>query len=260
MQARLRTHLRTISACLTNLLIFSDSAETFEGHDIIDVIADLPEHLTRKAKALKAWRNGALAADTATEPEGWGADKFKFLPELTRAWRMRPDMKWYVFFEDDTYVAWDNVFRFLGHFDPDQLLYFGSPTAGNEGTWWANGGPGFILSRGAMRKFLDVDVDPDFGLRRTEEHWAVLNEDCCGDSTLGWALWWSNITIRGVHPMFHSQFAHEVTYKEGYWCQPVMSMHSHGQMTEMADLWAWEWENRELDVSLRDSQAPLHPL
>lgn len=137
---RLPLQLQTASACLDNLIIFSDLEEEFEGHDIMDVIADIPAHLREGEKAsrqlasyntLQAFAaNDSLATLNMTNLKGHKTDKFKFLPAISRAWRLRPERRWYVFYEDDTYVFWDNVFRLLSHFDPDLPFYFGAPAPG----------------------------------------------------------------------------------------------------------------------------------
>lgn len=72
---------------------------------------------------------------------------------------MRPEKRWYVFYEDDTYIVWDNMFRLLANFDPDMPWYFGSPSPGARGLWIANGGPGHVLSREAIRRVVEDDFD-----------------------------------------------------------------------------------------------------
>jgi hypothetical protein len=48
--------------------------------------------------------NGALDVDKeATDrTKGWRMDKFKFLPRIERAWKMKPNKVFYFFFETDT--------------------------------------------------------------------------------------------------------------------------------------------------------------
>lgn len=72
---------------------------------------------------------------------------------------MRPEKRWYVFYEDDTYIVWDNMFRLLANFDPDMPWYFGSPSPGARGLWIANGGPGHVLSWEAIRRVVEDDFD-----------------------------------------------------------------------------------------------------
>lgn len=206
---RVQNSLDSCSACLDNLLILSDSDEEFDGRSVFDVIGDLsPLQLEQEQLAsYNALKNGTASASTLSRGDAWRLDKFKFLLGISRAWRMRPERRWYVFYEGDTFVVWDNVFRFLENFDPDTTHYFGSPspgrhTKGNKVTWFANGGPGYILSRAAMKKLIKNDWDADTGVylgsKLTEKHWENLLGDCCGDSVLGWALWEAKVPLEGI--------------------------------------------------------------
>ena len=256
LDSRVRPQLRSVSHCLSNLLIFSDTNEHVGGHDMIDVLADIPKDLSNHAHYLEAWRNGSLSDGTASRRAGWKADKFKFIPAATSAWRLRPGRKWYVFYEADTYVVWDNVFRLLENFDPNLPYYFGSPSPGRDKTWFANGGPGYILSREAMHRLTKDDFDQKTGkylgenlLRR---YWRTLVDDCCGDSVLGWALWGQSVSLSGLWPMFNPHAPHLVPFSDKYWCQPMVTMHKPLE-EDLNNLWRWQWENRMREVSQRIS-------
>lgn len=254
LDTRVRPQLQSVSACLVNLLIMSDTEEHFEGQRTINVIADIPSVLKDNEKQLDIWRNGAIANGTASRKEAWRLDKFKFLPGVSRAWRMRPDRKWYVFYEADTYVVWDNLFRLLENFDPDEPHYFGSPTPGRRDTSFANGGPGYILSREAMRRLVHEDWDSEtgayLGSKLTERCWNDIQHNCCGDSVLGWALILQNITLSGLFPMMTPHPPHGVPFSgsKKHWCQPVLTMHKPSE-EDLKGLWRWQWEHRERDVS-----------
>lgn len=206
---RVRNSLDSCSACLDNLLILSDYDEELDGRPVLDVIGDLSsENLEQEQLApYKALNGDNTTESNISNKEAWRLDKFKFLLGVSRAWHMRPERRWYVFYEGDTFVVWDTVFRFLENFDPDTPHYFGSPSPGRrtkEGkvTWFANGGPGYILSRAAMKKLIKDDWDPISGVylgsKLTEKHWNDLLGDCCGDSVLGWALWNVSIPLEGI--------------------------------------------------------------
>lgn len=169
----------------------------------------------------------------------------------------RPGRKWYVFFEADTYIVWDNVFRLLANYDPNEPWYFGSPSPGGESTpgykiWFANGGPGYILSREAMRRLTEDDFDHKTGhytgpnvLRR---FWETLHNDCCGDSVLGWVLWHQNVSLSGLWPMFNPHPPHGVPFADRYWCQPLVTMHKPAE-EDLMGLWRWQFQERVRDVS-----------
>lgn len=209
---RVQNSLDSCSACLDNILILSDFEEELDGHALMDVIGDLqPEYLDHEQlipyKALNGLPvNGTVLDSNIPQDQAWGLDKFKFLLGISRAWRMRPERRWYVFYEGDTFVVWDNVFRMLENFDPDTPHYFGSPSPGRHDnetvTWFANGGPGLIISRAAMKKLVRDDwnhvTGQNLGSKLLEKHWGGLLADCCGDSALGWALWKEGVSLEGI--------------------------------------------------------------
>ncbi len=268
LESRLAAHLRSVSACLgQELLIVSDKAEVFEGHPVLDAIAETPaallnSHHTQLAAYEELHSIPSWSSDNETisqdRKESWRIDKFKFLASASAAWRLRPEKRWYVFYEDDTYVLWDNVFRFVANFDPDRPWYFGSPTLGktdkalNYRTSFANGGPGFIMSREAIRRITADDWDSQtgeyLGSVLTGRHWEDLTHDCCGDSIMGWALWQRNVSLSGIWPLMNPHPPHAVPFGDPQWCQPIMTMHKP-QSEAMEPMWRWEWSARQVDVS-----------
>lgn len=168
-----------------------------------------------------------------TAEEGWKTDKFKFLAGISRAWRVAPGKDWFVFYEDDTYVFWDTVFHLLKNLDPEQPLYFGSPSPGRDKTWFANGGPGFVLSRGAMQRLVDGDWNHTseewLKSRLTEIYWNDILEDCCGDSVLGYVLYERGIPLKGLWPLFNPHSLRDIPFSDSHWCQPVLSIHKTSQ-------------------------------
>ncbi|KAK3661259.1 hypothetical protein LTR56_000382 [Elasticomyces elasticus] len=261
LETRLRPQLQSVSACLDTLIITSDVDEEFEGHQLIDIIAELPQGFRDNNKLLKASgyfvqkalaENGTLGTVDPAKVgvQGWKLDKFKFLPQVSRAWQMQPEKRWYVFYEADTYVVWDNVFRLLSNFNSDVPLYFGSPSPGHD-SWMANGGPGYVLSREAVRRLVkdDFGADGAFLGSKLSERWENhVMRNCCGDSVLGWALHEDAKTLLGgLFPMFNPHPLNGIPFSDAYWCQPVLSETS---AEDMIDLWRWE-------ESRRDARRPL---
>lgn len=278
---------KSVSACFDSeeLLVFSDLNERVHGHHAIDVLATLPRayrdnddegsanpdyanYETMKTLA----REGKLTVDNdpARGKNGWRLDKYKFLAGVERAWIMRPGRDFYVFYESDTYISWDNMFRFLSTLDPNVALYMGSPSPGRHDekrkvdTWFANGGPGFVLSRGAMeilfaRRSSRVSgqfTDPPFSLKWLD----LVRNDPCGDSILGWALWSANVPLSGFFPLFNTYAAHTLPFTERLWCQPFLTMHKLTP-NDMISLWRWENERRKLERPLLYSDLyEFHPV
>nr|POF15321.1 glycoprotein-n-acetylgalactosamine 3-beta-galactosyltransferase 1-a [Quercus suber] len=253
LESRIRPQLRSAAACLDNLLIFSDVDEEFDGFQVLDVLADpstnssneqLEGYFTQKRLA----DQGLLRAGNSANIKGWDLDKYKFLPGISRAWHMRPERRWYVFFEGDTYIVWDNMFRMLENFDPDLPWYYGSPSPGMGGAWMANGGPGFVLSREAVRRLVKGDFDANgiFTGSALAKRWEnEIAGDCCGDSVLGWVIHEDAKTIlSGMWPMFNPHALHDLPFSDLYWCQPVITMH-RTPADDMMALWRWEQSRRD---------------
>lgn len=250
---RARNSLNSTSACLDNILIFSDLQEEIDGHAVIDVIADIPMKLLEADNQTLPYRElvelqriGKLSDRTLSGSEGWKTDKFKFLPSISRAWQMSPEKRWYVFYEGDTHIVWDTVFRLLANFDADVPLYFGSPSPGREGAWFGNGGPGYIISRGAMRKLVEYDWEKNtgewLGSKLAEKYWADVLRDCCGDSLVGWALHEQGVSLSGLWPSFNPHPLAGIPFRSLYWCQPLLSLHKSSPQ-DLEQLWRWQWEN-----------------
>ncbi|KAM6478964.1 glycosyltransferase family 31 protein [Trichoderma sp. SZMC 28011] len=269
---KLNAQMDSTSACFTpdELIIFSDLDEKIRDHHAIDILAHLPS-AHYNATTFKMWEeylaqkemqaNGVL--DTAAQVKhinGWALDKFKFLPMMERAWAMKPNRDFYVFYETDTYIFWDNLFRFLQTYNPDANVYIGSPSPGrrdpkrgDQGTLFANGGPGYVISRGAMKTLLQRTTGP-YG-QYTDDPLSVkfsyLNHDdeCCGDSVLGWVLWELGIPMHGHWPMFSDYGLHDIPFNDQHWCQPLITLHKTSPK-DMVDLFTWEFSQRK-------SQRPL---
>ncbi|KAG6242792.1 hypothetical protein E4U25_002905 [Claviceps purpurea] len=264
-QERLAAHFNTTSSCFTKdeLLVVSDLDEVIHGHRTVDVLGDLPAgyyNLTKNPdfqhyiSQRDMHKNGTLNEKTQKTIDGWILDKFKFLPMVERAWLARPDRAFYFFYEPDTYVFWDNAFRFLQNFDPDTPIYMGSPSPGRHDeirdvrTWFANGGPGFVLSRGAIKALLHRRIDSNghyIDPALTEKWQDIVAQECCGDSVLGWALWNATVQVQGYWPMFNPHPLHGIPFSDLYWCQPVLTLHKTSP-EDLHSLWRWEFAQRTM--------------
>ncbi|KAI0010909.1 hypothetical protein F4779DRAFT_575954 [Xylariaceae sp. FL0662B] len=266
---KVEAQLTSVSACVEDLLIFSDLDETIHGRHVIDILQDLPAayhydnphfvNYTYLRHLGPAPTNDlAYAANDTLTINGWVLDKYKFLPMVVRAWTMRPNRQWYFFYETDTYVFWDNVFRFLQNLDHDTPLYIGSPSPGRlenaedrgSTSFFANGGPGFALSRAAVFKLLarKVGKEGDYLEAPLTHRWLdLMKNDPCGDSILGWALHKVGIKLSGFWPLFNPHALHTIPFPQQYWCQPVLTLHKT-KPEDMGKLWLWEQNRRIADV------------
>ncbi|KAK4198664.1 family 31 putative glycosyltransferase [Triangularia verruculosa] len=274
----INAQLNSVSSCFqpADLLIVSDLPETLpNGHEAIDILYNLPQRYRLTNDSPEAvpepdfaayeamhdlYRAGNLTAENdptrKNKRTGWRLDRYKFLPQVERAWTEKKNKDWYVFYESDTYVSWDNLFRFLSTLDPDRPLYMGSPSPGrrdpktDEESWFANGGPGYVLSRGAMRVLFEKRASSRESGVWTEEpfllkHINTVRTDPCGDAILGWVLWLAGIKISGFFPLFNTYALHSLPYTDRLWCQSFVTMHKLSPQ-DMVRLWRWEFGSRKL--------------
>lgn len=114
-RSKIEAQLNSVSACFapSELLIFSDLDEKVGDHQIIDILADLPDsyynvaenpHIKNYLWQKEMRNNGTLDKDmeATRRVDGWIIDKYKFLPMLERAWLEKPNKPFYFFFETDT--------------------------------------------------------------------------------------------------------------------------------------------------------------
>jgi hypothetical protein len=169
--AKLPIHFNTTLRCAPHFTIFSDMEEYIEGHNILnaldevnpDIVASLRDFdycrlLLEKGRAgitseeAKRW-SAAANTNAGRDTPGWRLDKWKFLPIAEKSLAHRPDAKWYLFIEADSYILWPALLEWLPHFDHLQPHYIGLQMQIGE-VVFAYGGAGIILSNVALRKMV----------------------------------------------------------------------------------------------------------
>ncbi|KAI8853722.1 hypothetical protein BC829DRAFT_382001 [Chytridium lagenaria] len=84
---------------------------------------------------------------------GWKLDAHKNLPGFEYLYKTYPDADWYIMIDDDSYVFFDNLERYLRDMDPAVPFYTGSANVFLG--WFAHGGSGIVVSRGAMKLMME---------------------------------------------------------------------------------------------------------
>jgi len=252
---KLPVHFNTTFRCYPDKLIFSDYEETFQGHQVHDVLVDVDEglkqtnddfqhyqHLQRLGReGLQAdelhgesWESGPTGKN---DNPGWRLDKWKFLPMIVQTLKLRPEKKWYIFVEPDSYIVWSNMVQWLEKLDPNQELYYGSEVQIGDDIF-AHGGTGFVMSKSAMEKGAEIYINnPDEWHERTAGHWA-------GDCILGTALTKAGVDLTWSWPMFQGGNPSDLRWSETkaerrLWCEPAMSFH-HFSSYEIQAMWGFE--------------------
>ncbi|CZR69243.1 uncharacterized protein PAC_19143 [Phialocephala subalpina] len=184
---------------------------------------------------------------------GWKLDKYKFMHMLEEAFEMRPDAKWYVFIETDSYVFWDNLAEWLKRFDSTKPWYIGSMVELN-GVKFAHGGSGYILSNAAMNKLLGPDQP-----QGVAAGWdARMKDTPYGDMAVGIALKEKGVQLSVAHPMMNGYKSSTFTYgPNNHWCQPVVTMHRIAPH-EVSNVWRYERQRELLGMANATLFADLY--
>lgn len=242
--AKNKAHVATVTSCISNLIVFSDLEEKVGNHHFIDILADLPPSYAVNNSDFETYTAQKQAQSQGDavgySRDGWRLDRFKFLPMVEKAYKMRPHASWYVFIETDVYYFWDTLFRLLDQLDPATMHYMGSPAPGSYGRFFAYGGAGTVLSQGLMKRLVSNPTEPPLSVQY--EEW--VRDDCCGDAVLGYAILnKTGVKLEALYPTFAGDELNALKVDEERWCIPLLALHrvSPEQMTEL-----WRWERTRL--------------
>ncbi|KAI8960651.1 glycosyltransferase family 31 protein [Daldinia sp. FL1419] len=240
---KLPVHFSTTLRCVPHYAIYSDYEEDIEGHHVYNALDEInPEIISThpdfeyyrrlqekgreafSSEELEKW-GSAKNTNGGRDSPGWRLDKWKFLPLAEKAFRERPNAKWYIFIESDTYMLWQTLLEWLSHFDASEPHYLGMQMQIGD-VVFAYGGGGFAISNPALNKVVEhrrenLKFYDDF----TGAHWA-------GDCVLGKALadagvklLWSFPNLAGDQPAdmnFNSSFGGS---NKTPWCFHAASYH-----------------------------------
>ncbi|KAE9364076.1 glycosyltransferase family 31 protein [Stipitochalara longipes BDJ] len=218
----------------SDILFFSDFQSSLGPFIINDALRNVDDELKEHdpdfeiyrqiAKYQSTGRDISTLAESSEKGDarlGWKLDKYKFLHLVTSTFESRPDAKWYIFIETDSYVFWPALSAFLSRLDSSKPLYLGSAVSVG-GTTFAHevvGTGGGGLAREWDKRMKGV---------------------CCGDLALGIALKEKGVGITVAHPLLNGYKPASFTYGPGqHWCQPVVTMH-HVLPAEVSAVWRFE--------------------
>lgn len=224
-----------------NILLYSDYPETIGQWEFIDILLNTSEkvrnsasfQLYLKQEEYESRQNYAELSNMPGDGDGpiggWRLDKYKFLPIIQHAGRNKPNAKWYIFMEDDSYIFLPNLLRHLEKFDHKDPWYLGR-LAWKHGDYFAHGGSGFALSRGAWER--SFGKDPHI----VQKFEAFTEDHGCGDHILGhvlreYGVQFGETTDDDRYRYGFNDDAHWSTwYERSNWCKPVYSWHhTHGK-------------------------------
>lgn len=272
-QEKLPVHLQTTLRCLPNYAVFSDFEEEVDGVRTHDTLRNIPDETKQSQpdfgiynRLLTQGREGLSPVDWADDVKGpfgkpdnpgWRLDRWKFVPMVDEALRLRPDAKWYVFLEGDSYMVWPNLLAWLSRLDHTKPYYIGSPMQIGD-IIFAYSGSGIILSNPAMRKV------SKYRARRTKELDEYTANNWSGDCVLGKVLRDTQVPLVWSWPMQVTTRVWETDhFADGYgrrpWCYPAVSYHRM-EPKDILDFHDFEQEwFRSVSLHPLPAQAPtLH--
>ena len=254
---KLPAHFNTTLQYARHYGIWSDLKEEIGGYRIgdaldamdPDVVASHPdfEYYQRlqkqgrnafSAAELAEWA-GAKNTKSGRDSPGWKLDKWKFLPLAGKAYRARPEARWYVFLECDTFVVWRNLLAWLSMLDASRAYYLGHQMRIEDITF-AYGGSGIVISNPAMRALVEHHEANLQALDRfTGGHWA-------GDCVLGKAMLDAGIRLSYSWPTLLGDALVDLDLKSRInqtplWCYYATSYH-HLSPTEVVEYNEFEHE------------------
>ncbi|KAI0865527.1 hypothetical protein F4860DRAFT_510066 [Xylaria cubensis] len=254
---KLPAHYTTTLRCLKHYELYSDFEEEIEGKHVYDVLDEVNPDIVathpdfvyynklkgkgRDAFTAEEMAQWAAAKNTngGRDSPGWRLDKWKFLPLADKALRIRPQAKWFVFIESDTYVLWKSLVTWLEHFDASKPWYLGQQMQIGD-VVFAYGGAGFAISQPALKKVVEHrNTNLKFYDDFTAGHWA-------GDCVLGKALADVGVPLTWAFPTLSSEEPADTDFESGFggptkhpWCYYAASYH-HLPPVEYPEFYSFE--------------------
>lgn len=239
-------HFITTITHTPNFLLFSDAEQHIGKYLLRDSLIRYSREDKEESKDFRLYREVQEFLELGQDPShlegGWELDKFKNLQMLKMSWELRPDAKWYVFIDADSYIFWANLLRWLGELDHEKPMYIGSPAYLSDQEF-AHGGTGYIISQGAVQQTLGRD--PDIPSKYTED----IRGSCCGDHILGRAMADHGVKLTKSWPRMNGEPPYSIEFREDQWCSPIMTCH-HMSAVEIQEMWNFERVNATKDVRL----------
>ncbi|KIW24198.1 uncharacterized protein PV07_09926 [Cladophialophora immunda] len=237
--------LSTFALCIPNIVIFSDLEQQIESHDIHDALKSVSTQYRETNPEFDFYRSihrAHNARDNLTAfgqldgnaGKAWTLDKWKNIPMLHEAYQKHPNVKWYVFIDADTFLAFHNVVQTLDKLNHTLPLYIGAANNYDDELIFAHGGSGYIISAGAAAAFERI-----YDHEHIEKWEAETTITCCGDVMLGMAMRDAGIKLRNAAPLVQFATVAEISWSSRTWCEPSWTWH-HVDARGMKDLFDFD--------------------
>ncbi|KAL2829043.1 hypothetical protein BJY01DRAFT_240775 [Aspergillus pseudoustus] len=166
--------------------------------------------------------------------KAWDLDKWKFIPSVQRALQHKPDAKWLMFIECDSYLIWSNLLHWIAQLDSTKPYFLGLPVTMHE-QLFAYGGAGWLLSRAAAEQMARHVASQADGYE------SFTNGAGYGDLVLGHVLERAGVPLTGAWPVIQRETPSTMEYTVDVMCHPVVTFH-HIEKAEISAIWDLEQE------------------
>lgn len=232
---KIPTHLKTVLECVPNFAIFSDHAGKVEGFTIHDALDQISNSTRTRYKEFREYEKlqTQKADDLKPGSVTKDLDKWKILPMVYRAYKMRPYSRFYIFIEADTSLSWTNLLQWMARLDYRIPYYAGAPTFLGS-VKFAQRGPGILLSNGALRQYAKAYDE------RYESEWEPrVGKECCGDMVLATAMTESHVEFYSAFPLLQGETPNSLDWTDRHWCAPIVSWH-HMSKEDIEMVWGFQ--------------------
>ena len=231
-------HLSTTLTHTPNILLFSDHEQTMGQYHIQDALDEVTPDILENNGDWQLYIDQKQYMALGQSPEflemkgGWDLDKYKNLHMLSKTYKQRPDAKWYLYIDADSYVLMHNLLLFLSGLDHTKKLYLGSAAFLNN-LAFGHGGTGYVISHGAMKHVMEKE--PNIA-RKYDQH---AKENCCGDYVLARAFKDEGIELSWINPTFQGDPQYKLEMDKLKHCQPIVTLH-HMLPHDVGSVWDFE--------------------
>lgn len=234
----LPVHLSTTLSHAPNHLFFSDHEQRIAQYKIQNALDQVSPDTIEGNKDFELYevQNEFMALGQSPEylglKGGWDLDKYKNIHMMKKTWEQRPNAKWYLFVDADTYVMMAGMLYYLRSLDHTKPLYLGDAYEINN-LKFGQGGTGYVISHGAMKAVMESEPN------MPRNHEAMAKDNCCGDYVLGEVMKEHGITLSETYPNFCGEGPGRIGFLPKNHCQPVVTLH-HMLPSEISDMWTFE--------------------
>lgn len=237
-----------------DFLLFSTVSQMVGGHQVYNALENVTEATRKEQKDFELYEKLQTAQKTHLdlsrfkEDNDHNLDKWGLVPSLYAAYRMRPEKKWFIFIESDTYISMPNLLPWISRLDSGQHIYAGAQVMIGD-VELAHSGSGILLSNPALKTIYDMAERHGFS-----HSWeAKIAENCCGDKVLADLLKEADISLTRSFPLLQGETPFSLDWSQRHWCKAAVSWH---RMTPAIKDTLWEFERNWSTANTISSDYP----